>query len=202
MKLQSLCRDKEISYLDTVKRWDLNKTIKDENVSQHSFWVAFYATCISEELFPGSDPISCSIKLDVIRYALFHDFDEVFSGDINHTVKKNTVNGEEIQKLLKDFVTSKIREKFNDNTPFNRMISGYLLEEREEMKIVKGVVKVCDWLSFLKYLDNEKSLGNQTLDEVRAYCTLSLQKEILFLKDKVKQLSNVDYDLEPLENLI
>jgi 5'-deoxynucleotidase YfbR-like HD superfamily hydrolase len=183
MKLNELFVDTELSNIDTIGRWELNQTIKKETVSQHSFWVSFYSTCLAEELFPETHVKSIPMKLAITRYALFHDLDEAFTGDINHKVKHNPLNGKQIREELEILIQSKVEEKFSSKLPFNKMLKQYItsddLTNYPHDEIVKSIVKICDWLSFIKYLQNEKSLGNSSAHSTLAYCCESLHKKII-----------------------
>ena len=171
MRIEELILDKDIVKLDTILRWNLNQTIKTENVSQHSFWVSFYATCLSEEIYGFAND---KMKLGITRYALFHDLDEVFSGDVDHNVKNNPTNGDKLKELLDEYSEVSLAKKFKSKNSFNEMIirltTNHTSMLRGEVDIIKAIVKICDWLSFIKYLDNEIALGNSSVINVRDYC--------------------------------
>lgn len=177
MNFKELLKDNDFVNLDTIVRWDLNQVIKEETVSQHSFWVSLFSTCLAEELFTIRNEDVLAIKLVITRYALFHDLDEGFTGDVNHTVKNDPLYGEEIRKSLKKIIDRKVNEKFKNNTILDVMFKNYLLSD-DALKVAKSVVKICDWASFLKYLENEKNLGNRSIEEVLSYCKEGMKKQI------------------------
>ncbi len=204
MKIKNLFKDSTLNNLDTIVRWDLNQVIKNETVSQHSFWVALYSTILAEEIFYEKNcKDSISFKLSVTRYALFHDLDEAFSGDIHHSVKNNPLNGTEIKKQIKIYVDNCIKEKFKENNNISKMFLEYLICDDDDYKTVKNIVKICDWLSFLKYLENEKSLGNKNLDKTVEYCLIGIKEQINITKEQLKKVSSViNVNFEILDNLI
>lgn len=158
--------DRDLSNLDTIQRWDLNRVISKETVSQHSFWVGLISTIFAEILTDRLD-----LKYLIVRHAITHDVPEIFSGDINHVVKRNKYNGEEITKLLDEFCESMMVDKFGGM----RFFSGLFCDlfqgvEQEDVIFVKKVVKLADWTSFLRYIETEKSLGNTNLLPIIDYC--------------------------------
>lgn len=61
-----------------VKRWSLVATTAESNVASHSFNVAVIAIAIYQML-PGATPFGAH---SISYYAILHDIDEVFTGDI------------------------------------------------------------------------------------------------------------------------
>lgn len=166
MKLVDLIFDKEISRLDTIKRWDLNQIIKEETVTSHSYWVTFFANVLAELVTNDS-----KLKLLIIRYALIHDLPEIFSGDVNHVVKRNKYNGEILVKLLDEFTEHEMNNKFQK--PETKILNDLFIDDwsKSREQLVKDLVKFCDWISFFRFLLNEKNLGNTNLLKELKYCT-------------------------------
>ena len=61
-----------------VKRWSLVATTAESTVASHSFNVAVLAMAIRKQM---RNTIDIDVK-DVCYYAILHDIDEVFTGDI------------------------------------------------------------------------------------------------------------------------
>lgn len=59
----------------TVKRFSIVKTVHEQSVAEHSFNVCMIARAIAKEAGIRDD---CRI----IKYALDHDLDEIFTGDV------------------------------------------------------------------------------------------------------------------------
>lgn len=191
--------NRKLFNLDTINRWSLNRVIKNETVAQHSYWVAFFTCCIVEELITEKNSQKNEIKLKCIRYALFHDLDEVFTGDVSHQLKYNENNGEEIKKLIDEYIESQILLNFPSNDSLDKMFKECLLETSN---IVKNIVKIADWLSFLKYLKEEESYGNKNILEVRLYCEKGLTNQIQTLSNVLHtHFSSEEYDLEILQQI-
>jgi hypothetical protein len=70
--------------LQYVKRWNIVGTTKEDNVQSHSFRVAVIAINICNKM---DIPDRNTILNEVTRYALFHDAEEAYTGDIATPVK-------------------------------------------------------------------------------------------------------------------
>jgi 5'-deoxynucleotidase YfbR-like HD superfamily hydrolase len=185
MELKDLINDSELSVLDSINRWNMNQVIKTETVSQHSFWVVFYSHIISEALFPGYEKVNdICLKLDVLRKATFHDLEEIFSGDVNHIVKHNKLNGIQITEQLDLFCEAEMREKFNSKCSYDDSILYSLYHKSDYADGVNSIVKLADWFSFLKYINNEISLGNKNFFEIKKYCINKTYAQIRIVKSK------------------
>lgn len=75
-RLAMLCVD--------VERWTIIPTIRPQSVAEHSFGVAMIADAFCEELGLGR---GSAIRQDATRWALWHDVDEIFTGDIPTPMK-------------------------------------------------------------------------------------------------------------------
>ena len=66
-----------------MKRFNNAVHIHEENVAEHSFYVAMYAYALCDEL-----KISGELRQTIIEKALIHDVHETVVSDIPHNVKK------------------------------------------------------------------------------------------------------------------
>lgn len=163
-----ILNDPELIEVNALKRWNNKSTTSEETVPQHTFWVCIFARVIAEEM--GLDEKS---TLQVITYALFHDLDEIFSGDIVHPVKYNKINGEQIRELLGEFVRHEVSKKFNGGTRAEGMMINYI--NGDVPKHVKLIVKCSDWLSMMQFCQHEVSMSNTNFDELITYCNESIK---------------------------
>jgi Predicted hydrolases of HD superfamily len=72
----------DILRLQEVKRYPICHTNRDQSVAEHSYNVAMIAMELAED---WADP---AMKLDIITYALSHDLEEVYTGDIPSSFKR------------------------------------------------------------------------------------------------------------------
>lgn len=167
---QKLMFDADFDELNNMIRWNGANRIKDETVAHHSFLVALYTRIICEEM-----NLTESLKLQATTYAIFHDFDEMFTGDINHNVKYNDLNGKEIREGIKDFIQSRTELKFQEENATNQLFKKSMGESDE---FVKSLVKIADWLSMCFYLKKEISLGNKSMYNKLDYCILGTKNAV------------------------
>lgn len=161
-----LVSDSELKRMNSIIRWSLENTIKSENDSEHSFWVSFFTLAIVEKYFPND----FEMKFKCLAHAVTHDVSEIFSGDIAHHVKRNNFNGIELKGAIDDYCNNGVQNKFKNF----HILKAF---EYEKDEIVKSVVKLGDWMSFIQYVENEISLGNKNLEKVHAYLRKSFIDE-------------------------
>lgn len=168
-----LILDEEIKSLDTENRWSLSTVHNRENISQHSFWVVLFTWILCKK--GDFDSIFTSRAMS---YALFHDLDEIFTGDLNHKFKYDKNNGLDLEKI-KEYGRLKCHAK----------LASFGINESDIQDVfnqdatVKKLVKFADWLSALQFLNFELALGNRTT-KVRTdflYCLVGVA-------DSIKQL--------------
>ena len=133
-----------ISRMKHVKRWNLLKNMREENLEEHSFEVAVIAhalACIKNEYFGGN--IDCN---RVAMLALFHDATETISDDIPTPVKYYSDD----MKSAYDEVEEAAKNELLESLP--KELSKYyesLLSHTEEEKDLWYIVKAADRISAL-----------------------------------------------------
>lgn len=71
----------EVLRASDIQRWSMVRMSRKQNLAEHSFNVTMIAMALAEEL--GVDP------KEVAYYAITHDLDEIYTGDIpSHTKKE------------------------------------------------------------------------------------------------------------------
>jgi len=108
-----------------VKRFHIVHTLKHQSIAEHSFNVAMIAGLISERM-----EFDKKVTEQVTLAALFHDMDEVITGDIP--------------------TPTKIRAKaqgvdLNDN--------GILVPHQNKGSLINRIVKVADYIEAITFLD-------------------------------------------------
>lgn len=151
-------------------RWNGLNRIKNESVAQHTYLVTLFTRVILEELFSEYPYQSTKDRVisETITYALFHDFDESFTGDIIHPLKYNEVNGAQIRLKITEYLQS-CGDRFDTQSPTHQMIRKYVFKNRLK-QFQKDIVKIADWLSMLFYLEKESELGNRGIGNTIDYC--------------------------------
>jgi len=156
--------DPEFDRLSNTIRWNGLNRIKDETVAHHSHTVSIFSMIIAEEVFGEDD----SVKLQVLSYAVLHDYDEIFTGDILSPVKYNELNGIDLREEIDRFVDHKVSQKFPDNTATDLMFRKYL--QKNFPSYIYRLVKIADWLSMYHYIKKEITLGNKGVEDKKQVC--------------------------------
>ena len=154
--------EKFYAYLDRmkfIKRWQLMRSTREENIMEHSHQVAFltHALCLIEtEVFGGSVDTSSAIL-----YALYHEVSEVMTGDMPTPIKyfNGQLHGEyeKVERLAVDRIAANLPE------PLKGALYPYLQADKSTK--VYGFVKAAVKLSaYLKCLEELRS-GNTELTQ-------------------------------------
>lgn len=198
---QSIISDNIFLGLNQIDRWDRKRTIKVETVGGHSHDVTIIVRALVEEIFPTN---AYEQKLEIVTDASMHDFDEVFSGDLNHDVKYNDINGDEIRRVLSEFCNARLRQYFSDNT--NKSSVMFLKSTTDKSQYSKDLIKVADWISMAIFCKREISLGNTTFKDTFSHCIRSLNvacdKSIESLNELYKNSNDFEYiDTQALQDI-
>ncbi|MBQ3274565.1 MAG: 5'-deoxynucleotidase [Christensenellaceae bacterium] len=148
-----------ISRLKYIKRWNLMRNTREENVQEHSHNVAAiaHALCLIANNIYGKD-IS---EKDVLAYAVYHEAGEVITGDLPTPIKyfndDITKSYKKIEKYAEDTLTDMLPEELRGD--LERYIKGDVPEE------VRKIVKAADRLAAYIKCVEEKSSGNREFDK-------------------------------------
>lgn len=157
------------AYLDRmkfIKRWQLMRSVRDENIMEHSHSVAVLThalVCIENGVFGGHIDAE-----KAVFYALYHEVSEVMTGDLPTPVKyfNNSIHGE-YEKLEKLAV-----EKIADTLPpeLKKELYPYLQAEKhsDEYRFVKAADKLSAYIKCLEELrsgNREFAQAERTLHE-------------------------------------
>lgn len=192
---KEMLNDEHFNALNNTVRWNGATRLKDESVAHHSFLVAWFARIITEETF-----LYESEKLNIVTAAMFHDFDEMFSGDILFPVKYNSFNGEKIKKVIEEFNDHCVLEKFNKETKIDKMYRKFLITQNENV-FVKSFIKLCDWLACLFYVYKEVAIGNTSMIERIFICEKKIQESAEKLCKLMKEFKT-NYKTDLIEQLM
>ena len=157
------------AYMDRmkfIKRWQLMRSTREENIMEHSQSVAMLAhalAVIRNEVFGGAVDISTTVL-----YALYHETSEVMTGDLPTPVKYYNKG---IHGAYKDLET-RACEKMADMLPqkMKEVIKPYILadEQSEEYKLVKAADRLSAYIKCLEELrsgNNEFSKAKKSIEK-------------------------------------
>lgn len=165
--------DKFYAYIDRmkfIKRWQLMRSVREENIMEHSHSVAMLThalVAIENGVYGG--------RIDAekaVFYALYHEVSEVITGDMPTPVKyfNNSIHGEyeKLERLAVD--------KIADTLPpeLKGQLYPYLQADKssEEYKYVKAADKLSAYIKCLEelrsgnneFVQAEKSVGKALRD--------------------------------------
>lgn len=144
-----------------IKRWSLMRSVRDENIMEHSQQVAMIAhalAVIRNKLFGGNvDAEKC------VLYAVYHECGEVITGDLPTPIKyfNNSIHG--AYKSLEDRACDKLLSMLPEE--LQEELGGYIKPDvkSEEYKIVKAADR---FSAYIKCLE-EHRCGNTEFEQAK-----------------------------------
>ena len=147
--------NKDIRTLSHVPRWTIIRTLRQQSVADHSYYVVMYAGMIGQMM-----------KIDSIRfgyllwYAALHDLDELVTGDIPSPVKHP--NG---SVAMPDLSPVSAHEIVGIDPP--------LIDE----ELIR-IVKIADILDAVMFIGEEIRFGNQEVNELYTHLFDQLEERV------------------------
>lgn len=170
------------AYMDRmkyIKRWQLMRSQREENIMEHSQGVAILAhalAVIRNKVFGGS----VSVEKTVL-YAMYHETSEVITGDLPTPVKyyNRSLHGayKELERMAAERVTRTLPEEIREE------LAPFVLadEDSEEYRLVKAADKLSAYIKCLEELRSgnkefakakkniEKDLHSKNMPEVEYF---------------------------------
>lgn len=172
------------AYLDRmkyIKRWPLMRSVREENVMEHSQSVAIIAhalVTIHNDVFGGNADV-----LKTVLYALYHETGEVMTGDLPTPIKyyNRNIHGayKEIEKSACEKIVKTLPEEMKEG------IAPFVLadENSVEYKLVKAADKIS---AYTKCLEELRS-GNKEFSKAKK----SIEADL-----KEREMPEVEYFFE------
>lgn len=147
--------------------------IKDEDLAQHSYSVAYYCFDIAKKYNIPDD-----IRNEAIAMAIIHDIGECFTSDLPHDVKYENPE----LKLLCD----SLERKYVDKLPAIKDVWHKLEDNKNSIQSI--MVKLGDSYSVRTYVKRELELGNKTntMKQIRD----EINQRIILLEQKLEGIKN------------
>ncbi len=151
----------ELRDLSFVPRWSVVRLLRGQNVAEHQFYTAIYAIQIMDlieaELTKVSNgvlhlPYSETLRREVICYALVHDLEESFVGDIPGPVKRVISQNDDLDNLIE----AEIEVRFPS-------LIQYTMPEHH---LTINVVKIASLMDEVMLMIQEWRMGNRLLFKV------------------------------------
>lgn len=148
-----------------VTRWGIMRTHGKDTIADHSYRVTMYAQDIARLIKWEVDDYKAYYWL--MRYALIHDLDEVFTGDTVTFVKSEIMD----KDRAAHFVAAQMQER----------MPGIAAQFTEIAALpyaygIKKIVKAADWLDSLLFMIDEQRMGNAGIVKYEAHALDNLKK--------------------------
>ena len=169
------------AYMDRmkyIKRWQLMRSTREENIMEHSQGVTVLAhslAVIHNEVFGGNVDV-----LKTVMYAVYHETSEVMTGDLPTPIKyyNHSIHGayKDLERTACEKMVGMLPEKMQG------AIAQFVLADEESMEY--KLVKAADRLSaYIKCLEELRS-GNSEFSKAKK----SIEEDL-----KSKKMPEVDY---------
>lgn len=142
----------ELRTASIVPRWSIVRTVQDDFVAGHSFYVAIYARDVAH-LLGWTGP-----KFELVYVALTHDLDELITGDIVSPVKKHIID----EDRAASFVDSRMRQRVPGVMDELNRISEGLNEIWLDQ--IDAIIRVADRFDAAVFIATELRVGNKGLE--------------------------------------
>lgn len=149
----------ELRTASVVQRWSVVRTFNPDSVSNHSFFVTFYALQIAR-LIDWDGPYA-----DLTFAALMHDVEETFTGDLVSPVKRQIVD----PGALSNFIDEQMKERL----PLLGAQLSAIYESGDSVAI-ECIIKVADKVDACIHLIIEQRMGNTVLAPLYQDCLENL----------------------------
>ena len=159
--------DTNILKMSDLMRYNGRYKIKNENIAEHSFYVAYNVLNICHKY-----NIPDEIKLKALEYAVIHDIPELYTNDICYITKRdNPKLAAILDEVERNFVENEMPE----------IRDAFFELQNSKNSIEHTILKLADGLSVLQFASREIALGNQSEE------MLGIKNES---KQRVEQLEN------------
>lgn len=155
--------EREYREMSFVPRWTIVRTIKPQNIAEHTFYVTLYAGQIADLIEWKGD------RAALLDAALRHDLEETYMSDIPGPSKRKVVH--DIDQYHEMTHTYNL-DQFGDDFYKRGVVSD------SECAAINSIIKVADLLDECFFLATEMQLGNKSLNNVMENSRLRLHRAI------------------------
>lgn len=142
--------EREIREMAFTPRWGIVRTIRQQYLAEHTFFVAMYANDLGVYL-----GLPLEQQATLLQMALWHDMDEVFTGDWPGPAKraliKDRADSDAAVSAWMAQIFDNVPTRDGENSPHNKAVRDQLAT----------VVKLADMIDECCEMGTEWQLGNQ-----------------------------------------
>lgn len=179
--------------LQGIRRCNTYPTVRDEDVAQHSFYVALLGYFVAREYNQNAGQQNLQVHMwddenrvpifdpeYVLKTALFHDLEEVYTSDIPAPIKGLSMD---LEAEIKNFLLL----IHKDAGEVVHWIDQYTNASRDDMN--GQLLHIIDRLELAWYCYEEVQRGNQDIKEMLEICINIITVEYHDFTELVKQYS-------------
>ncbi len=159
-----------MSRLKNIKRWNLMRNTREENVQEHSHNVVVisHALCLIRNRILGGNVD----EKQVLAFAVYHDANEVITGDLPTPIKYFNSEIKNSYKRIEEFANQTLAGMLPEE--LSGEVAPYIYGEvpHDVKRIVKAADKLC---AYIKCIEEKKS-GNVEFERARRTIQKSLDK--------------------------
>ncbi len=154
--------------MKNIARWGLMYNTRGENLSEHSMECAVLAHALA---LIGNRHFGKKVDPNrILAAALFHDMNEVLTGDLPTPVKYYNESIKDSYKEIERISLDKMLSLLDEET--GEVYASLHKLSPEEKSLVKGADKLCAYIKCLQELER----GNREFTSAKAYNEASLQE--------------------------
>ena len=162
--------------LNHIRRYSSYPVNRQQNVSEHTFWVMLYGYRISEKLKSMGEKVNVK---ELLEKGLFHDFEESVTGDIVRTMK---YDNPQITKEIKKAEEKLIKRVLDDL--FGNCDTLSIWHNAKDKSLEGQIVAVSDFLCVFEYCLEEIKSGNDFMLDVLNSAILNFTDFAVTIKNK------------------
>lgn len=152
----------DLSKMSSIIRYSWIKTHNPQNLAEHSYYVVLIADLISEDILKNNNNIELD-RYKVLKYAMYHDIEEVYTWDIITPVKyKSKTLLKELENIGHILLKEWLNISFENNLHIVENIRSYFneYEENKYKNLENQIVKFSDQLEAFFYCISELKMWN------------------------------------------
>lgn len=186
--------------LSDIFRYSRTRVIQKENLAEHSYYVTLISDIIAEDISSKHDVNINREK--ILRFALYHDFEEWITWDIITPVKKSSkVFKKELEKIWESLLKESIEREFIWYKHIQRLIlsSHQNYEKFKNIDLENKIVKFSDIIQALLYSYIEYNTWNKFFKNIINDIKLELNRlysKDLYFKDYLYEINNQELNFK------
>jgi len=157
----------EYKNIADVYRHTGQRTSKSENIAEHSYFVTLLADIITTDLLEKYKDLEID-RYKILKYGIYHDFDEVYTWDIITPVKYKSIwLKKELEMAGELLLKEGLKESFLEQEHVQKdIINSFEAYEKNKMDILENqIVKFSDMLQYILFATVEARMWNQNFSK-------------------------------------